>query len=285
MVKAGFAAARAGGRVAAKVGKALAKPFKKGCNSFAPQTAVLMADGTTQPINDIEVGDLVAAPDPVTGELTAQPVLDVIVGFGDKYLIGVTTSRAPPVADGAPDQADDDVWIATANHPIWVEGSGWVDAESIEPGDLTVTAAGDRRIVTRVVDHGWVSGQTVYNLSVANVHTFVVGAADAGTLVHNSSAVCNIADNRAAGKAWEGKVGAVLNRIPGVVVKSQTYFKTDYGRRFLDFTVETKKGRVLFGVEAKWGSSRHTAAQRLKDTWIQRNKGFPIFVVRGGRKR
>jgi hypothetical protein len=44
---------------------------------------------------------VVAAKDPVAGELTAQPVLDVIVGFGDKHLIGVTTSRAPPAGEGS----------------------------------------------------------------------------------------------------------------------------------------------------------------------------------------
>ena len=60
MVKVGFAAARAGGRVAAKVGRVVARPFKKAptsCkrdNSFTPETGVLMADGATQPISDVE---------------------------------------------------------------------------------------------------------------------------------------------------------------------------------------------------------------------------------------
>jgi hypothetical protein len=190
-VKAGFAAARAGGRVAAKVGKAVAKPFKKGCNSFTPDTGVLMADGTTQPISDVEVGDVVAAKDPVAGELTAQPVLDVIVGFGDKHLIGVTTSRAPPAGEGS-FSTGNDIWVATANHPIWVEGSDWTDADELEVGDVTVGVNGERRAITGVIDYGWLAEHTVYNLSVANVHTFMVGSIGAATLVHNSSPQCPI---------------------------------------------------------------------------------------------
>jgi hypothetical protein len=187
MVKAGFAAARAGGRVAAKVGQSVAKLAKGGCNSFAPDTGVLMADGTTQSISDVDVGDLVAARDPLSGELSAQPVLNVIIGHGDKHLIGVTTSRAPPVQGGVSDSADEGTWIATANHPVWIVGQGWTDATALNVGDLTVGATGEARVVDRVEDFGWLPGQTVYNLSVANVHTFVVGDVGDGTVVHNKS--------------------------------------------------------------------------------------------------
>jgi hypothetical protein len=42
-VKAGFAAARAAGRVAAKAGQSVNRLLKR-CNSFAPETGVLMAE-------------------------------------------------------------------------------------------------------------------------------------------------------------------------------------------------------------------------------------------------
>lgn len=193
MAKAGFAAARAAGRVAAKAGQSLSRLTKRGCNSFTPETDVLMADGTTQPISDVEVGDLVKARDPVTGELTAQPVLNVIVGHGDKHLIGVTTSRAPPSGyqDALPPSPDLDTWTATANHPVWVQGAGWTDAEDLELGDQTVGDNGTSRTIVALADFGWIPEQTVFNLSVANAHTFVVGAEGVGALVHNTSA-CQI---------------------------------------------------------------------------------------------
>jgi RHS repeat-associated protein len=195
VVKAGAAVARAAGKVAARAGQAVAK-LGKSCNSFTPETGVLVVDGTTVAISDIEVGDLVAARDPVTGELTAQPVLNVVVGHGDKHLIRVVTVPAPESALVDDQVADDDpradTWTATANHPIWVREQGWTEADDLAVGDLLEGATGELRVVQDVDDEGWLHDQTVYNLSVANVHTFVVGDTGDGTLVHNSSAACPI---------------------------------------------------------------------------------------------
>ena len=71
-------------------------------------------------------------------------------------------------------------------HPIWVESQGWTDAQDLETGDLTAGANGLLRVVEETIDYGWLPDQTVYNLSVANVHTFIVGDDD-GTVVHNCS--------------------------------------------------------------------------------------------------
>jgi len=70
-----------GGRFAAAEADALATarkpPSKPSCNSFGPATRVLMAGGQTKPIRDIQVGDLVMAEDPQTGQVTEQPVTAV----------------------------------------------------------------------------------------------------------------------------------------------------------------------------------------------------------------
>lgn len=66
-------------------------------NSFAPDTRVPMADGTTRDIDDIAVGDLVLAADPDTGETRAEPVTDLIIGSGEKDLVTIT---ADPDGDG-----------------------------------------------------------------------------------------------------------------------------------------------------------------------------------------
>ncbi|WP_369131459.1 Hint domain-containing protein [Modestobacter roseus] len=206
MVKVGMAAAKSAGKVSARAGRAVVKA-RKGCNSFTPETGVLMADGATVPISQLEVGDLVAARDPQTGELTAQPVLNVIVGQGDKHLIKVVTAPAPASALDEGQVADDDpradTWIATANHPIWVDGGGWTDADALALGDLLVGATGKYRVVQDLDDQGWLPGQTVYNLSVANVHTFIVGDTGDGTAVHNSSDSCPI------------NVGKQMRHVPG----------------------------------------------------------------------
>uniref|UniRef100_UPI0034DE0E48 polymorphic toxin type 8 domain-containing protein n=1 Tax=Modestobacter roseus TaxID=1181884 RepID=UPI0034DE0E48 len=77
---------------------------------------------------------------------------------------------------------------ATANHPIWVDDEGWTEADDLALGDLLMGAAGEYRVVQDLDDRGWLPGQVVYNLSVANVHTFVIGAIGDGSLVHNCSA-------------------------------------------------------------------------------------------------
>jgi hypothetical protein len=163
-----------------------------------------MADGSTVPISEVEMGALVAARDPETGEVTAQPVLKVIVGYGDKHLIKVVTA---PAVDNASDNgqiAEDDpsvdAWTATANHPIWVKDQGWTNADGLAVGDLLEGAAGAVRIVQDVDDEGWFHDQAVYNLSIANTHTYIVGGVGGGTTVHNaSSPVCLLAPGPHAG--------------------------------------------------------------------------------------
>jgi hypothetical protein len=147
-----------------------------------------MADGSTVAIDRVEVGNLVATRDPNTGETSAQPILAVIEGYGDKHLIGITTEPAATGADEANvSKPEADTWTATANHPIWVKDHGWTDAAKIHVGDVLPGMATDQRVVSNVHDYGWVHNQTVYNLSIANVHTYIVGASGGGTLVHNCS--------------------------------------------------------------------------------------------------
>ena len=142
-------------------------------NSFVPGTLVVLADGTLAPIETLQTGDLVLATDPLTGETTAQPVIAPIVGSGDKHLVDVVT--------------DAGTWTATANHPIWVDGKGWTEASQLTAGDRLVGSTGGILVVQAMHDRGWLSGQTVHNLSVAGTHTYYIASED-GTvdaLVHN----------------------------------------------------------------------------------------------------
>ena len=64
-------------------------------NSFTPTTRVLLADGTTKPIDQITVGDTVTTTNPETGETTPQTVVATIVGEGDKHLVQITINTHP----------------------------------------------------------------------------------------------------------------------------------------------------------------------------------------------
>ena len=95
----------------------------------------------------------------------------------------------------------------TPEHPLFVQGQGWVEAGSVGIGSSIVSRAGPALAVTNLI---WqkdksgelaagslgssVGGYTVYNLTVEKDHTFFVGTTGGGTWVHNA---CSIDWNRA----------------------------------------------------------------------------------------
>ncbi|MFE2108123.1 ricin-type beta-trefoil lectin domain protein [Kitasatospora sp. NPDC059463] len=185
VVKAAATAVRTS-RAAARVQKVASTArnvFRRsGCNSFAPDTPVLMGDGSYLPIDEIEVGDYVSATDPKTGKTEPQPVLAVIVGYATKHMVEVRT------------EGDDDApgIEATASHPFWTEEDGWVDAADLQPGDHLRSPDGSTPVVGSVVDLGEVADQLVYNLNVGNTHTYtILDGTGHDVLVHNSACGLN----------------------------------------------------------------------------------------------
>lgn len=186
-VKAGFAAVKVAAKTVPKMAsravksvRSVASRGRAGCNSFAPSTPVLMADGTTRAISDVEVGDHVVTTDPKTGRSLAQPVLNVIVGYGAKNLVELDLDPSTP-----------GVLTATADHPIWVQDRGWVDAKDVRVGDRVRDADGTTAPVARTTNRGRLANTLVYNLTIGATHTFQVLVDNLAILVHNSS--CNIA--------------------------------------------------------------------------------------------
>jgi RHS repeat-associated protein len=144
-------------------------------NSFLPETPIVMADGATKPISEVEVGDRVLAADEVTGEITISPVTDVIVGDGPKDLVTLSVD-----ADG--DGRSQRI-TATAEHPFYAQGRGWVNASELRTGENLMTPGGPLPTVTGTSRTQAV--RTVYNLTVAGSHTFFVVADGQSALVHN----------------------------------------------------------------------------------------------------
>ncbi|MEV4625212.1 ricin-type beta-trefoil lectin domain protein [Micromonospora sp. NPDC049523] len=162
------------------------KVLKRGCNSFLPGTAVLMADGSTKPIEDVDIGDEVVATDPETGETRAKQVTDTIIGSGGKDLVVVSID-----IDGDRGRAVARI-TATDEHPFWDDqASEWVNAEDLRPDDVLLTPQGERVRVQTVVSYHAIA--TVYNLTVADIHTYYVAAGDTQVLVHNADE-CKVVD-------------------------------------------------------------------------------------------
>ncbi|MEV1172526.1 LamG-like jellyroll fold domain-containing protein [Nonomuraea sp. NPDC049784] len=178
----GGALARAGKFIARfpKVEKAVrAAGIACTMSSFVPGTRVLMADGSRKPIEDVRVGDEVLATDPASGESVAKKVTALINSSGAKDLVKITikTERAG--------EAGAQSITATAQHPFWVPSlREWIDATYLRPGDWLQTSTGTWTKVQAV--NRWFATQQVYNLTVAETHTYYVGVGDADTLVHNA---------------------------------------------------------------------------------------------------
>nr|EIF91696.1 YD repeat-containing protein [Streptomyces tsukubensis NRRL18488] len=147
-------------------------------NSFTPGTQVLMADGTTKPIEEVKNGDKVVATDPETGETAIETVTAEIKGEGTKKLVEVVIDT-----DGRKGTATATV-TATDGHPFWVpELQEWIDATDLEAGNWLRTAVGTLVQITAVERR--TEQAVVHNLTVSDLHTYYAFAGKASVLVHN----------------------------------------------------------------------------------------------------
>ncbi|MFC3743130.1 polymorphic toxin-type HINT domain-containing protein [Paractinoplanes deccanensis] len=158
---------------AAGAGKRLASP-----NSFVAGTLVLMADGSTKPIEKVQPGDTVKATNAETGVSEPQQVTASVTGSGDKSLVELTLAGAGAGGGGPPRKL-----TATAGHKFYSPGKGWIEAEDLKAGDTLRDPRGRAVTITRTVDHSGTT--TVYNLTVNDTHTYYVAAGDESVLVHN----------------------------------------------------------------------------------------------------
>ena len=152
------------------------------CSSFTAGTAVVMANGTRKAIEDVKVGDQITATNPDTGETKVHPVTALIRTHGLKRLVDINLDTDGLAGDGT------GKITATTKHPVWVVGKGWTNAGDLKPGDrLRHTDGTTRRVLAT---NAYVQQRTVYNLTVANAHTYYVVAGGAPVLVHNSNGDC-----------------------------------------------------------------------------------------------
>ncbi|MGC5307452.1 polymorphic toxin-type HINT domain-containing protein [Micromonospora zamorensis] len=153
--------------------------------SFPAGTPVLMADGTTVPIESIRAGDAVVTTDPYADVTESQQVTAVVARTGAKEMVDLAVD-----SDGARGGTDGHL-TATANHPFWVPDlKQWVQAGDLRVGQMLRTSAGTWVQVleaTRRTEY-----TTVHDISVANLRTFYVLAGGTPVLVHNEEP-CDVA--------------------------------------------------------------------------------------------
>ncbi|MET7951649.1 polymorphic toxin-type HINT domain-containing protein [Micromonospora sp. NPDC005324] len=142
-------------------------------HSFAPGTRVVLADGKSKSIEDIDVGDEVVATDPENGKTTSRTVTRTHTNR-DAELTDLTLTTEDGTAEIK----------TTQHHPFWSEARGdWVDAGSLQSGERLRALDGTTAIVRAVRNH--VGDKVMHDLTVAMVHTYHVMAGNTPVLVHN----------------------------------------------------------------------------------------------------
>ncbi len=170
-----------------KGGRLLMKAAKIGekCVCLVAGTEVETPNGLVA-IEKLDIGDLVLAYDEQAQKVVAKPVVALI--------------RPAPQATfevGLADAAHRiENFRASANHPWLLANGQWEHTQDLKPGEHIKTATGIDLIVTSLKATGRI--EQTYNLTVADLHTYLVGANHA--VVHNGS-ICKVFVKDFASKA------------------------------------------------------------------------------------
>lgn len=144
-------------------------------NCFVAGTPILLANGASVPIEDIEVGMQVACANEATPytRTSANVVESFSRSVDETYLVEYAGNTIE----------------TTAEHPFFVENQGWVGAADLTAGDNLITDSGSVITVESVTHVLHDQPVQVYNFEVEDEHTYYVGYESGDfVLVHNSCA-------------------------------------------------------------------------------------------------
>jgi hypothetical protein len=146
----------------------------EGPKCFAAGTPLLTPEGA-RPVEELRPGDQVLSrsehdPD---GPVAAKPVEAVFVRVALVRSLRVKGREIP----------------TTGEHPFYVCGKGWVKAAFLAVGDLLLGHEGQWTPLEAAADTGAI--ETVYNLGVADYHTYFVGCQEWGFNVWAHNAACD----------------------------------------------------------------------------------------------
>ncbi|MEU5753725.1 polymorphic toxin-type HINT domain-containing protein [Streptomyces sp. NPDC047829] len=180
------------GRMGAWKGAGKWKGVKFDCfRCFLAGTDVLMADGRTKDIEDVEVGDEVQATDPLTGESGPRRVTQLIVTENDKKFNELSIATENGI----------EKLTATHEHPFWSPSlNDWVEARDLSKGMTLLTDDGETVIVT--ANRPFAKHARTYNFTVDDLHTYYVLAGQTPVLVHNSN--CDLPEGYTSSPALKG---------------------------------------------------------------------------------
>ncbi|NUS00004.1 MAG: hypothetical protein HOV67_32685 [Kribbellaceae bacterium] len=143
-------------------------------HSFKGDTQVLMADGSTQGIQYIKVGDEIENAHPGGAQEKHRVDATHVTYTDEDFTDLVVVTRA-----------GSSMITSTQNHPYYDLTAGrFVDAAELHRGDRL--QAGDASTVTVETVKNYTSSMVTYDLTIDGLHTYYVLAGDTPVLVHNT---------------------------------------------------------------------------------------------------
>lgn len=134
--------------------------------SFAADTEIITREGQ-KAIQDIEVGDEVLGYNETTATTAYYPVSSIFNRIAPEKVNIVL---------------EEDTIITTTEHPFYVVGEGWIEAQHLKVGSPLLDQNGAPSLVLNI----WIEEVPiqVYNFEVVGVHNYFVS--EEGVLVHNA---------------------------------------------------------------------------------------------------
>ncbi|MCG8918770.1 type IV secretion protein Rhs [Actinokineospora sp. PR83] len=236
-------------------------------HSFPPGTRVLMADGSTKPIEQVHVGDHVIATDPATGTSYDREVTTTWVHDNEPTRTELTFTDGSTLA-------------GTDWHPVWVADLGtWTPIAEVRSGSWLKTSSGTWLQVTAT--RHFTDGGTAHDLTVEQTHTYHVLAGTSPLLVHNCDDLLAEARDAAAEAPNEAAMTAVA-RIKGSTDPDE--WQVGYSGRF-DAVAPTPEIDLKRGGQTYAGDAGNCAEIRACSKVLRDNPGAQLrdveFIVVG----
>jgi hypothetical protein len=154
-------------------GASVADDAASACSLIAG-TAVVLADGTTKPIEQVKIGDVVLTTNSDTGKTEPHRVVGTDVHGNEPPRTEITVESGGKSGSV----------VATDWHPFWVEETGgWVEAGDLVAGEHLHVSDGSVAVITGVKH--FTRNDDVFDLTVDAVHDFYVVVGAVSILTHN----------------------------------------------------------------------------------------------------
>ncbi len=141
------------------------------CECFLAGTKILMADGSTMPIEEVKEGGMVSSFNTDSKKIVENKVAKLIIHDEPKggYILV------------------NNILKVTGEHPLYINGE-WIEADNLKQGDKLLNQSGEE-IEVESVEHKDEYLDKVYNLEIEEVeHNYFAE----GILVHNKVVPCAV---------------------------------------------------------------------------------------------